>query len=129
MHPDRSYLWQDSSASLPAHPGRDQSRPLLSWSVSSELCINKCLRRAQSEYLISAYLFIILLIICPSSAGSYALIGAAAFLGGVVRMTISLTVILIETTRNVSYGLPIMLALMVRELYLIFSTLYGTRKN
>eukprot|EP00116_Pleurobrachia_bachei_P002832 sb/3463094/ len=47
--------------------------------------------------------------------GTYSLIGAAAFLGGVVRMTISLTVILIETTRNISYGLPIMLTLMVAK--------------
>ena len=45
--------------------------------------------------------------------GTYALIGAAAFLGGVVRMTISLTVILIESTNEISYGLPIMLTLMV----------------
>ena len=46
--------------------------------------------------------------------GTYALIGAASFLGGVVRMTISLTVILIETTNEIEYGLPIMLTLMVR---------------
>lgn len=46
-------------------------------------------------------------------SGTYALIGAAAFLGGVVRMTISLTVILIESTNEISYGLPIMLVLMV----------------
>ena len=49
-------------------------------------------------------------------AGTYALIGAAAFLGGVVRMTISLTVILIESTNEISYGIPIMLTLMVRIL-------------
>ena len=47
--------------------------------------------------------------------GTYALIGAASFLGGVVRMTISLTVILIESTNEISYGLPIMLTLMVRS--------------
>ena len=52
--------------------------------------------------------------------GSYALIGAAAFLGGVVRMTISLTVIMIETTRNISYGLPIMLTLMVNTCSLLY---------
>ena len=46
-------------------------------------------------------------------SGTYALIGAAAFLGGVVRMTISLTVILIESTNEISYGLPIMIVLMV----------------
>ena len=45
--------------------------------------------------------------------GTYALIGAASFLGGVVRMTISLTVILIESTNEIDYGLPIMLTLMV----------------
>ncbi|KXJ22588.1 Chloride transport protein 6 [Exaiptasia diaphana] len=45
--------------------------------------------------------------------GTYALIGAASFLGGVVRMTISLTVILIESTNEISYGLPIMITLMV----------------
>ena len=46
-------------------------------------------------------------------SGTFALVGAAAFLGGVVRMTISLTVILIESTNQITYGLPIMVVLMV----------------
>ena len=47
--------------------------------------------------------------------GKYALLGAAAMLGGVVRMTISLTIILIEATGNLTYGFPIMVVLMVAK--------------
>ena len=37
------------------------------------------------------------------------------FVGGVVRMTISLTVILMEATGNISFGIPIMIVLMVAK--------------
>ncbi|CAH2106555.1 unnamed protein product [Euphydryas editha] len=45
----------------------------------------------------------------------YALVGAAAQLGGVVRMTISLTVIIIETTGQISNALPVIVTLVVAK--------------
>uniref|UniRef100_A0A8R1DIT4 Chloride channel protein n=1 Tax=Caenorhabditis japonica TaxID=281687 RepID=A0A8R1DIT4_CAEJA len=47
--------------------------------------------------------------------GKYALAGAAAQLGGIVRMTISLTAICMEATKDITFGLPIMLVLMVAK--------------
>ena len=44
--------------------------------------------------------------------GTYSLIGAAAFLGGCVRMTISLAAILMESTGDVQYVLPIIVTLL-----------------
>jgi H+/Cl- antiporter ClcA len=38
------------------------------------------------------------------------------FLAGVLRMTISLTVIMIEATQDVAYGLPIMVAIITAKL-------------
>ena len=47
--------------------------------------------------------------------GTYSLVGAASFLGGVVRMTISLAVIILESTNEVLFGLPVVLALMIAK--------------
>ncbi|CAE6495359.1 unnamed protein product [Rhizoctonia solani] len=47
--------------------------------------------------------------------GFYAVIGAAAMLGGVTRMTISLVVIMFELTGALSHVLPIMIAVMVSK--------------
>lgn len=47
--------------------------------------------------------------------GKYALVGAAAQLGGVIRMTISLTVIIMETTGNISFALPLIVTLIAAK--------------
>ncbi|KAH9509499.1 H(+)/Cl(-) exchange transporter 7 [Bulinus truncatus] len=47
--------------------------------------------------------------------GKYALVGAASQLGGCLRTTISLTVIIVECTGDITFGLCIMLALMISK--------------
>jgi len=47
--------------------------------------------------------------------GLYALVGASAVLGGITRMTISLTVIMVEVSNDINYLLPIMLALAISK--------------
>ncbi|RYP47407.1 hypothetical protein DL768_006522 [Monosporascus sp. mg162] len=47
--------------------------------------------------------------------GVYAIIGAAATLGGVTRMTVSIVVIMFELTGALTYVLPIMVAVMISK--------------
>ncbi|XP_011270467.1 hypothetical protein, variant [Capsaspora owczarzaki ATCC 30864] len=47
--------------------------------------------------------------------GLYAMVGAAAVLGGVTRMTVSLVVIMFELTGGLSYVLPFMTAVLVSK--------------
>ena len=56
--------------------------------------------------------------------GIYALVGAVSFLGGVKRMIISFTVILIECTNETSLGLPILISLMVSNYAIILILCY-----
>lgn len=47
--------------------------------------------------------------------GTYAIIGAAAALGGVTRLTVSIVVIMFELTGALTYVLPIMIAVMISK--------------
>lgn len=47
--------------------------------------------------------------------GTYAIIGAAAFLAGVTHMTVSIVVIMFELTGALTYVLPIMVAVMISK--------------
>ncbi|XP_018323894.1 H(+)/Cl(-) exchange transporter 7 isoform X1 [Agrilus planipennis] len=84
-------------------------------STSNGLFIPTLLTGAAWGRLVSVALFYLF----PDSKlihpGKYALIGAAAQLGGVVRMTISLTVIIMETTGNISFALPLIVTLIAAK--------------
>jgi chloride channel 7 len=47
-----------------------------------------------------------------ADSGTYALMGAAAITSGIARMTISLTVMVLEATGDMQYVLPLMLTVM-----------------
>jgi len=49
------------------------------------------------------------------SAGTYAIIGAASFLGGATRMTVSIVVIMFELTGALTYVLPIMISVLLSK--------------
>jgi chloride channel 7 len=87
-------------------------------SISSGLFIPSLLIGATYGRLIAILLFDLLKghaytqdVELDSFVTKFALIGAASVLGGTVRMTLSLTVILIETTGNLTVGLPLMICL------------------
>lgn len=52
---------------------------------------------------------------CSQALGAFALIGSVGFLGGVARMTIALTVIVIEATGSLVFGVPIMVTIMITK--------------
>ncbi|XP_063416517.1 H(+)/Cl(-) exchange transporter 4-like isoform X3 [Mytilus trossulus] len=52
---------------------------------------------------------------CTITPGLYAMVGAAAALGGVTRMTVSLVVIMFELTGGLQYIVPLMLAVMTSK--------------
>lgn len=49
------------------------------------------------------------------NAGKYATLGGAAQLGGVLRMTVCLTLIVVEGTSNLTLALPVMVTLNVAK--------------
>lgn len=51
-----------------------------------------------------------------ADSGTYALMGAAALTAGITRMTISLTVMILEATGDMQYVLPLMLTVMTARL-------------
>ncbi|KAK3607649.1 hypothetical protein CHS0354_010706 [Potamilus streckersoni] len=52
---------------------------------------------------------------CTITPGLYAIVGAAAFLGGVTRMTVSLVVVMFEVTGGLQYIVPLMAAVMTSK--------------
>ena len=68
--------------------------------------------------------------ICPDKSvctltGLYAMVGSAAVLSGVTRMTVSLVVIMFELTGGITYIVPIMVAVMIAKWIGDFITPHG----
>ena len=84
-------------------------------SVSSGLFIPTLLMGAAWGRFVGALLETFISSSILGDPGKYALLGAAAMLGGVTRMTISLAVIIIEATGNLTYGFPVMVVLLVAK--------------
>ena len=54
----------------------------------------------------------------PVSLTSYAVVGAAAYMGGATRMTLTTTVMVMETTGALQLIVPIMITVFVAKVYL-----------
>jgi H+/Cl- antiporter ClcA len=54
--------------------------------------------------------------------GTYAIVGACAFLGGVTRITLALAILMLAVTNNLDYLLPLMLVTLLAK---IFGDLFG----
>ena len=50
-----------------------------------------------------------------NNLGKFALLGAASQLGGIVRTTVSIMVILVECTGDITLGLPLMMVLIISK--------------
>jgi chloride channel 6 len=48
--------------------------------------------------------------------GTYAIVGACAFLGGVTRITLALAILMLAVTNNIDYLLPLMLVTLIAKL-------------
>ncbi|XP_046656068.1 H(+)/Cl(-) exchange transporter 7-like isoform X1 [Daphnia pulicaria] len=84
-------------------------------SISSGIFIPALLSGAAWGRLVGLGLYRITQGAAWADPGKYALIGAASQLGGIARVTLSLAVILIETTGNLSLGLGLMLTLLTAK--------------
>ena len=51
----------------------------------------------------------------PVSLSSYAVVGAAAFMGGATRLTLTATVMVMETTGSLQLIVPLMLTVFVAK--------------
>lgn len=68
------------------------------------------------------FLIFVCLYVMPFLVFRYALLGAASFLGGSMRMTVSLCVIMVEITNNLQLLPLIMLVLLISKVHLLNST-------
>lgn len=55
----------------------------------------------------------------PVSLSSYAVVGAAAYMGGATRLTLTATVMVMETTGSLQLIVPLMLTVFVAKVSLI----------